>query len=135
MRILLLVVLCIAETVSASSSPYVPQVNLDLQYGKVRNYGRASLLVPFSKEGKSLAFLNIFGLGDSLGATEGNIGLGYRQLQNECIYGAYIFYDVRKSAHNNMYNQITFGIEHLRDKFEVRLNGYVPIGRVSNKSE
>ena len=82
-----------------------------------------------------MAFLNIFGLGDSLGATEGNIGLGYRQLQNECIYGAYVFYDVRKSQHNNMYNQITFGIEHLRDKFEVRLNGYVPIGRVSNKSE
>ena len=113
---------------------YSPQVSLDLQYGKVRNYGRASLFRPLVKEGDKLPFINIFGLSDTQGATEGNLGLGYRQLFNYSIYGGYIFYDQRKSGSGNMYRQITFGVEHLRESFEVRLNGYVPIGRTFNKS-
>ena len=57
---------------------YVPQVELDLQKGKIRNYGRASLFLPLSQSGSSLPFINVFGLSESLGATEGNVGLGYR---------------------------------------------------------
>ena len=58
-----------------------------------------------------------------------NLTLGYRSHDGEGdrVFGGYVSYDSRDTG-NNRFNQIGFGFERLSDDWDLRLNGYVPIG-------
>jgi hypothetical protein len=57
-----------------------------------------------------------------------NTGIGVRSLCGCRAYGANIYYDYR-TTHRNSYNQIGAGIETLGSLWDVRVNGYFPVGR------
>lgn len=59
----------------------------------------------------------------------GNVLLGQRFLNqvNREILGAYLGYDVRGTG-NNTFNQLGFGLERLGENWDLRLNGYLPVG-------
>ncbi|HSX26347.1 MAG TPA: inverse autotransporter beta domain-containing protein [Chlamydiales bacterium] len=57
-----------------------------------------------------------------------NGGIGLRSLLGGRVFGAYVYYDYRNTKHKNIYNQISFGLETLGNWWDVRVNGYVPIG-------
>ncbi len=61
-----------------------------------------------------------------------NLGVGVRYLSNR-IYGANIYYDFRQ-ARKGIFNQIAFGLETLGTRWDFRINGYLPVGRLKTPS-
>ena len=121
-KIILLAVICFNV-----SAKYQDQVEIFYKAGK-RHIGRVSMLLPIKQKTNHLLFLNPILMRDSNSASEGNLGLGYRfMFRNNQIIGSYLYYDIRKTTHSNLINQATMGIEYLRESFEFRANGYLPI--------
>lgn len=57
-----------------------------------------------------------------------NAGIGLRALWGNRTYGINTYYDYRNTRHLNA-NQIGVGLETLGELFDVRINGYLPVGR------
>lgn len=95
---------------------------------KSRGLGQVETFVPFSQEpGKSITFgeakLNLDG---HIG---GNLRLGYRRYlpSSNRIIGGYLGYDNRSTGLAN-FSQLGLGFETLGDVWDLRLNGYLPVG-------
>lgn len=56
-----------------------------------------------------------------------NIGFGLRTVKAKRVYGANVYYDYRK-AKKAHYNQLSFGVETLGTLWDLRVNGYFPVG-------
>lgn len=58
-----------------------------------------------------------------------NVGVGARYLFDSGCHaaGANVYYDFRKT-HRKNYNQVGFGLEYLAPRWEIRGNGYFPVG-------
>ncbi len=57
-----------------------------------------------------------------------NTGVGLRSILGSRVYGINSYYDFRNTNHRN-YNQISLGLETLGQLIDVRVNGYLPVGR------
>jgi hypothetical protein len=89
--------------------------------------GRLSILQPIQQNTNKLFFINAILMQNSDPATEGNLGVGYRFLKSSQVFGWYAYYDIRKTSYKNIVHQFTVGTEYLKEAFEIRLNGYIPI--------
>jgi len=95
--------------------------------GDNRVLGDGQLVVPIWQDCDSLIFADIRGQLDDLENYEGNWGLAYRKISdNGIIFGAYGFYDLRRTENDNSFDQATLGIEMMTTEWEVRANGYIP---------
>lgn len=56
-----------------------------------------------------------------------NIGLGARYVSSSIVYGINSYYDYRETSRQK-YNQYSLGLEALGKVWDVRLNGYLPVG-------
>jgi len=85
---------------------------------------------PFNQTCVGLPFLDIRGHVFDNGRWAANAGLGWRYLgPSSCwIWGANVYYDYRRS-HEHNFQQVSFGIEALSANWELRANGYVPVGK------
>ncbi|NQY41867.1 MAG: inverse autotransporter beta domain-containing protein [Legionellales bacterium] len=111
---------------SLSCAKYDDQIEIFYKAGK-RHIGRLSMLLPLKQRSNQLIFLNSIMMHDSNSASEGNLGLGYRLLSKNQIFGSYLYYDIRRTSNKNLVNQLTVGFEYMRKVFEFRVNGYLPI--------
>ncbi|MBW4599628.1 MAG: right-handed parallel beta-helix repeat-containing protein [Calothrix sp. FI2-JRJ7] len=58
----------------------------------------------------------------------GNVLLGHRfSASNDAVWGGYVAYDIRDTG-NKVFNQIGLGIERLGKNWDLRANGYIPVG-------
>ena len=57
-----------------------------------------------------------------------NAGMGLRYIAPSWVYGINTYYDYRKT-HRFHYNQFALGLEALGKVWDVRLNGYLPVGK------
>lgn len=104
-------------------------VDIGGQIGNGRKIGETSLFVPLWQNSDSLLFTDIRGMFDNRQAREGNFGLGVRHmLGNGWNFGAYGYFDVRRSALGNTFHQATIGFEALSENLDVRANVYLPVG-------
>ncbi len=104
------------------------QTTLGARVGNKTGEGFVSILAPLHGTDDSLLFLNPrFALKDE-GETEGNIGLGFRKKlgDRDAILGANVYYDSRKSQHDNRFNQWGAGLEFLSKWLDARINYYDP---------
>ncbi len=107
------------------------QTTLGARVGNKTGEGFISILAPLSSREDSLLFLNPrFTLKDE-GETEGNIGLGFRKklAGHDAILGANVYYDSRRSQHDNRFNQWGAGLEFLSKWIDARINYYDPEGK------
>ncbi len=60
----------------------------------------------------------------------GNLRIGYRQHApgSDLVWGGYLGYDLRHTEFNETFHQIGLGAEVMGDRWEARLNGYLPVG-------
>lgn len=56
-----------------------------------------------------------------------NAGLGFRWIRRRYVWGVNIFYDYFETP-RRPYNQVSMGLECLSTTWDVRLNGYLPVG-------
>lgn len=122
-------------------SPHGRQLSPAEDSGIYRSYmaitGRAAdpnrihtdALLPLLSTNDDLLFTDIRGQFLNGGGAEGNWGLAYRHKFDESyIVGLYSFYDLKRSANHNTFQQATLGIEFLSDVWDLRWNGYLPEG-------
>ncbi|HSX20484.1 MAG TPA: inverse autotransporter beta domain-containing protein [Gammaproteobacteria bacterium] len=93
-------------------------------------FGRG--FMPFIQNPNNVLYADVRGLLKQPGsAKEGNLGLGFRHLNNanNKMYGAYMFFDRNKSTSGAFFSQLTFGAEVWLDRFFLGANFYYPIGK------
>jgi hypothetical protein len=81
------------------------------------------------KEGGWIPFLDLRAHVFNNGKWAANAGIGTRYVINPCksMVGINAYYDYRHTKHGS-YNQVGAGLEGYYDHFEVRVNGYLPVG-------
>lgn len=81
-------------------------------------------------ESQLIPFVDLRGHVFNQGRLAANAGVGLRWL-NPCdrrVWGINFFYDALLSA-RLPYHQVSFGLEALGETWDVRINGYLPVGR------
>ena len=90
--------------------------------------GSVTLFAPLMQGPRDLLFVDARGKLFEDSAKEGNLALAYRtMLTNGWNVGAWVGADVRGTALDNTFGQVSGGLEALSESFDVRLNGYGPI--------
>jgi inverse autotransporter-like protein with beta domain len=113
------------SVVAAEGDKWTPYVDVEGKLGTDRNLGEVGLFVPLGQSQDSLLFGNLITRFDDQDSFEGNVGLGYREIvDGNYILGGYAFFDRRKSASDNYFNQVMAGAEFMTDVWTVRANGY-----------
>ena len=75
----------------------------------------------------AMPFLDLRGHVFNNGQGALNTGIGVRGMCGCRAYGANVYYDYR-TTHRKSYNQIGVGLETLGSLWDVRINGYFPVG-------
>ncbi len=91
-----------------------------------RSIGYPKVLIPLMQDESSLLYTDIRSRFDDLNSEEYNLGLGYRKIVGDWIYGGYGFIDHLSSANGFEYWQGTAGLEMLSEDWDIRINGYLP---------
>lgn len=117
--------------------PYAGDVTGGIE-GSDRNWDSyIDFIVPLAGNEKSFIFLSPRGSMTGKNALENdagefNLGVGYRKYTekffNGSIIGINAYYDTRNSDLANHFQQIGLGAELLTRHFDLRINGYFPIG-------
>lgn len=109
---------------------WAPWIETGAQVSAARAIGDANLFMPLAQDSDTLLFADIRGMFDNQDASEGNFGLGLRQmLSSGWNVGAYGYFDLRRSSYGNRFKQVTLGAEALSELFDLRANIYLPVGR------
>jgi hypothetical protein len=96
---------------------------------------RGDFLYPFWHGPCSLTFGDIQGEYGEFGAWYAGGGVGFRRIYDPTkIWGAYLFYDVNRSKHDNTFGVISPGVEVISQQWDARLNGYFPVGAKTKKN-
>lgn len=112
-----------------SDSKWGPHFDVEAKLGSKRRLGELGMFVPLLQNDTTLGFADLRGRGDDKGSREGNLGLGVRRmLDSGWNLGAYGYFDRRRSENDNYFSQAAFGVEALSRDWDVRINGYVPLG-------
>jgi hypothetical protein len=102
-------------------------IDLEAKPGTARTLGEADLFVPIAQDERTLLFANVKARLDDNDSKEGNFGAGVRHmLGSGWNLGLYGYFDRRRSEHDNLFNQLTFGVEALGEDFDLRVNAYRP---------
>jgi len=113
-----------------SVNKWSPYIDLGGKIGNKRDIGEADLFLPLVQNNNSMLFADVRTRFDNDSGHEGNFGLGLRHmLSNGWNIGGYAYFDRRKSAYDNYFNQITLGAEALSLDWDLRANAYVPVGK------
>lgn len=97
--------------------------------------GRGDFLYPFWHGPCSIMFGDLQGEYGEFGAWYAGGGIGYRQITDPTkIFGAYLFYDVNRSKHDNTFHVISPGVEVISQQWDARLNGYFPVSDKTKKT-
>lgn len=127
-RVFLSAVLVMSGPISAVASEgdkWRPYVDVEGKLGTDRSLGEVGLFVPLGQSQDSLLFGNLITRFDDQDSFEGNVGLGYREIvDGNYILGGYAFFDRRKSASDNYFNQVMAGAEFMTDVWTARGNVY-----------
>lgn len=117
----------------AANTVYAPQLDIADYYftSSPHNTVFARGFVPFSQDANNVLYLDARAILKQKGiAREGNLGFGYRHLNsaNSKMFGAYMFYDRKRTSDNSIFSQITFGSEYWLDRYFLGANFYLPVG-------
>ncbi|MBR9972252.1 inverse autotransporter beta domain-containing protein [Magnetospirillum sulfuroxidans] len=129
-----LAALCVGESVQAGEAPkWGAHLDLEGKLGTERHLGEVDLFLPVAQDHHTLLFADIRTRMDDQGSREGNFGLGVRtMLESGWNLGGYGYFDRRRSELDNYFNQVTLGAEALSQDWDLRANGYIPVGRTTH---
>ena len=99
-------------------------------YGYKEGYSTVgAFITPYSNFSNILPFLDLRGhVFNSNWKFAANAGAGFKWLTDSLfVFGAAAYYDYRQT-HKNHYNQVGLSFEFLCNRWEVRANGYLPVG-------
>lgn len=123
-----------APPAQADNRKWGAHLDFEGRWGNARSLGDAGLFAPLWQSPDTLFFTDIRGRFDSQDGREGNFGFGLRHMLNSgWNLGAYGYYDARRTALGNTFNQVTLGVEALSPDIDIRANLYAPFGDTSRQ--
>lgn len=105
---------------------YIPYFEASGRIGNANNIVQGDVFLPLWQTDRELLLLDARYHWAEPRAHEGNLGIGYRQIKNQWISGAYAYYDRIETQQDNTFNQLTLGVEMMSIDWDLRLNGYIP---------
>lgn len=124
-----LIFVAVAVTGGLLDGVVIPSVFDRVGGGRGYRYGyqtAALYMAPFREWGFPFLDLRLHRV-DTRGSAF-NAGLGFRRwVDRESAWGANIYYDFRHAFRTNLH-QIGFGLEYFGKYFDMRTNGYLPVG-------
>ena len=99
-------------------------------YGYKEGYSTVgAFITPYSAFTTLLPFLDLRGHSfNNKWKFAANAGVGFKWLTDSpLVFGAAAYYDYRQT-HKNHYNQVGLSLEFLCNRWEMRANGYLPVG-------
>lgn len=95
------------------------------------------LPVPILKSSTFLPFVDLRGHWFNNGKAAANLGGGLRYINTKTsrVFGVNAFYDYRRISWNNDAHQLGIGFEALSPCWDIRINGYLPLGERSFHSK
>ncbi len=126
---LLAAVLVSSTVLSDHAFAQVQQPIIELDGGVARNqgFGGLGVFLPYLFDSRNGVFLDASGTLFEGAVRQGSFGLGYRhRLGQDWVLGAYGYYDLLTTSHNNRFNQWSLGVEALGPVYEARANFYLP---------
>ena len=110
-----------------------PSATVWLLAGK-QQLGMGQGLLPFGGNGINDVFYGAFeadvSLKKSTGFASGGAGGGYRKIFNDSyLMGGYMLADYNRSPAGNKFWVSSFGVEVLNYSWDLRVNGYIPLGK------
>lgn len=109
-----------------ADSKWQSVVEIEGRMNSDRSILSPKLLLPLSQTSDSMLFADIRLRLDDNDSEEYNLGLGFRRIQGDWIFGGYGFIDYLSSANGFEYWQATGGVEALSETWEARMNAYLP---------
>ncbi|MBU0858929.1 MAG: inverse autotransporter beta domain-containing protein, partial [Alphaproteobacteria bacterium] len=124
----LITVLLCGTVAHAQDAPWNPVLDVTLTGGNRRTLGVVDMMMPVAQTHDTMLFVDLRTVITDQDTWEGNAGAGIRQLicGRDLIVGAYGFYDLRRSEHDNNFHQITTGAEMIAADWDARINLYTP---------
>ncbi len=90
--------------------------------------GEVVLFTPLMQSALTLFFLDARGKLFEEDVQEANLALGYRQMMpSGWNLGLWAGWDIRDTEEHNTFHQVAFGLEALSERYDLRVNGYVPV--------
>ncbi|HEY4135686.1 MAG TPA: inverse autotransporter beta domain-containing protein [Alphaproteobacteria bacterium] len=129
-----LIALPVAAAKAQSADKWGAHLDLEGKAGTDRNLGEGDLFLPLAQTDTTLVFGDMRMRFDDQESSEGNIGLGVRHmLSSGWNLGAYGYFDRRGTENDTKFSQATLGLEALSTDWDVRVNGYIPLGADTRK--
>lgn len=118
-----------ANTSSYVAFPYMPQETI---WGGTGDFtsAKADILAPLLGNANGFLYTDAQGKYAEQGTWYGSLGLGTRDVvyHDQAIVGAYVFADRNVSPNNNLFWDVSPGVELLTNSWDFHLNGYFPTG-------
>lgn len=114
-----------------------PRITVDNRsnqlYGYDSGYSTINAFLPYFTDENAMLFTSGGGLVSYNGRGGANVGAGWRYYMQDIdrVVGLSAWYDF-DAGHARSYNQIGLSFESLGRYFDLRLNGYIPIGQDQN---
>lgn len=89
---------------------------------------RGDVLFPINSQSDSLSYLDLQGEYGNADEWYAGLGSGYRRIvNNNQIYGGYLFLDSNGSTEHHTYWVLSPGLETFTCTWDLRINGYIPV--------
>lgn len=125
-----------AQAADIQAAKWQPHIDFEGKAGTKRNLGEADVFIPLAQDSTTLLFGNVRTRLDDDGGREGNFGAGIRHMLDQgWNLGVYGYFDRRRSEYGNYFSQTTVGAEALSGDWDLRANGYLPVGQRSHAVE
>lgn len=117
------------ETGADSITPLLPRVDVGFQGGTERNILQTRAWVPLSQASDRVVYGDLRFSGDDDNNREQNLGVGYRQMRGDVVYGGHVWADRRTTDRGSTFYQTTLGAEAMGRNLEGRANVYIPLSK------
>lgn len=99
------------------------------------SYTHGDFMAALFGSNNGIAFIDAQGKFGHDNAWFGSLGLGAREIiDNKSILGVYIFGDRSESGNNNLFWDVSPGIEWMNNVWDAHINGYFPVGDTQRNS-
>lgn len=132
---------CCEQQPCCESDQLLGDVRFEIGYafgkfiGIEQDYLELGLFAPYKFDCDGAVFADVRGYRLNNSHWASSVGLGLRKEFDCHVWGANVYYDYREGEYRKNFNRVGVGLEALGSCFDVRVNGYIPVGTQTSFSK
>jgi hypothetical protein len=116
----------------------VPRAEVNVRAGTERSILMTEFWAPLAQDSGRVLYgdLRLMGDGDDDDNWEGNLGIGYREINPRfnSVLGANAWIDRRRTENGNNFHQLTLGVESLGEIIDLCANAYIQLNSAKTRT-